>query len=114
MAEKDELTLVVETDGTVRYVYDDRLAPVFAGEEQVTRRASHVEPFRGGWIADMRPSGGPILGDDGTRFTPQSVLPLDCIGEVEANIMRYQLRAFSTRQAALDAERAWLRKEEGL
>lgn len=90
-----ELDLVVETDGTVRFVYDDDLAAAFAGEELHTVRASHVEPAAdfgiagGGWIADMRPSGGPLLG-------------------------AADLGGFPTRQAALDAERRWLREHKGL
>lgn len=95
----DEHDILIEEDGTVRFVYSDELAPVFAGEEQATVRASHVEPYRGGWVADMEPSGGSWLfvegeatrADDFERLTP-----------------------FATRQAALDAERAWLREHKGL
>lgn len=110
----DEHDILIDETG-VHFVYDDALAEVFSDEpQQTTRRASHVEPARdycaecrkrrdesrrdgtcqcfvlrnvfapGWWVADMSPSGGPLLG------------------------------AFPTRQAALDAERAWLREHKGL
>lgn len=91
--------ILIEPDGGVRFVYSDTLAEVFDGDAQETRRASHVEPATSigwdadGWIADMRPSGGPLL-------------VADVIGGVK--------QPFRTRQAALDAERVWLRKEQGL
>ena len=103
--------IVINEDGTIQFVYDDELAAVFDGEEQTTTRASHVEPagdlcphcgtvarrfadcahahVTRGWLADMRPSGGPVL--------------VDADGE-----------GFKTRAAALAAEREWLRKEKGL
>lgn len=97
----DELDVTIDPDGTIRYVYDDRLAEVFAGEPQRTVRASHVEPFPGGgWTADMRPSGGPVLFANGSA----AAMPTVACG----------LAPFASRQQALDAERAWLRKERGL
>lgn len=99
---KDELQLLIGADGVVSFIYDDRLAEVFAGEEQVTVRASHVEPWRyGGWYADMRPSGGPAM-----------LLPEYAIDSLNQVIGRP--RGFTTRQQALDAERAWLREHKGL
>lgn len=80
----DEYTMLIEADGTVRFIYSDDLAGTFAGEQQETRRASHVEPLGRAWTADMGPVGGPVLGP------------------------------YPTRQAALDAEVDWLRKERGL
>ncbi len=71
-------------------VYSDQIADVLPklGGYTVTR-ASHVEPDGNGWIADMRPSGGPVLlASDGHPFT--------------------------LRQEALDAERQWLRDTWGL
>lgn len=72
------------TDGTGRAVYDDNTARVARAIGTVApRRASHVEPAGDGWSADMSPVGGPLLlAADGQPFT--------------------------TRAAALDAERAWL------
>jgi hypothetical protein len=90
-----EHDIVIEDDGTVRFIYADDVAEMFEGEVLRTARASHVEPFGQGWIADMRPSGGPVLFDTNTT---------NPIGRV----------AFKTRQAALDAERAWLQQERGL
>ena len=83
-----EHDIFVNRDGTLQFIYDDDLADGFAGEEQETRRASHVEPFKAPfdwrpatrWQADMAPVGGPVLGP------------------------------FDSRQQALDAEREWLRK----
>lgn len=90
-----ERDILITESGDVRYVHDDELAQVFAGEPQWTTRASHVEPAReygldaDGWVADMRPSGGPILLAPGSR-------------------------PFATRALALLAERVWLREEWGL
>lgn len=99
---KDEV-VVIDPDGSVRYIYSDTLASLFEDEEQETRRASHVEPAStfgwdhcDGWLADMRPSGGPLLFDGYERERPGVK------------------RAFRTRQAALDAELAWLRQNRGL
>ena len=92
-----EMDITIEPDGTVRFVYADALAEMFAGERQTTVRASHVEPYPGGgWTADMRPSGGPVLYEV-VRARPTRTV-----------------RPFPTRQAALDAEREWLRAERGL
>lgn len=72
------LTVTVR-GGKVEFVYDDRLSALLALGPSTTTRASHVEPApQGGWIADMAPSGGPVLGP------------------------------FPLRADALDAERAWL------
>jgi hypothetical protein len=103
----DEQDIVIDADGTVRFVYSDLLADVFTGEDQHTVRASHVEPhpLRGGWLADMRPSGGPVLGERCSLH-----LPVGDMGDDTAAA----LVPFATRQAALDAEREWLRRERGL
>lgn len=107
---------VVIRNGAAEFVYSDDLAGL-AAQAEVTR-ASHVEPasgycaacglpvaacdevsgslphrlavgLPGRWVADMRPSGGPVLwGPEGTGYP--------------------------TRQAALDAERVWLRENRGL
>lgn len=60
-------------------IYNDALLPLLAEGEATISRASHVEPSAAGWDADMTPSGGPA-----------------------------SLGGFTTRQAALDAEVAWL------
>lgn len=83
------VNVVVETDGELRFIYHDELAGLLELGPSSTVRASHVEPHAtGGWAADMGPSGGPVLLDNG--------------------------RGFTTRAAALDAEVAWLREHRGL
>jgi len=59
-----KLRVVIAKDGSTVFVYDDLLAPLAARPGAVTSRASHVEPVKdgAGWTADMRPSGGPVLG----------------------------------------------------
>lgn len=98
-----EYDILIDDDGTIRFVYSDEIAPVFAGEDQSTRRASHVEPHptKPGWLADMRPSGGPILFADG-----------ECA--LQGQLIWSAMEPFGTRQAALDAERVWLREHLGI
>ncbi len=70
--------------GKVEFLYNDRLLPLTDLGPTVTKRASHVEPTIDGvrWTADMSPSGGPMLDNDG--------------------------EGYETRQEALDAEVQWL------
>jgi hypothetical protein len=78
------LRIVVNEQGDLSFVHDDLLIGVRDElGDAITKRASHVEPDGTGWTADMGPSGGPVLGP------------------------------FSTRGAALAAERAWL-QERGI
>jgi hypothetical protein len=85
--------ILIDEQGNIRFIYSDELATVFEGQPQSTKRASHVEPATyplnnpTGWVADMRPSGGPVIG---------------------------QLSPFRTRAEALASEREWLRKHQGL
>jgi hypothetical protein len=73
-----EMELVVGCDGVARCIYHEALDLRELGKLQITR-ASHVEPDSdGNWCADMRPSGGPVLGP------------------------------FRSRSEALGAEREWL------
>ena len=54
--------LFVSPDGTARGLYGELIDPGVIGAAR-TVRASHVEPYlRGGWTADLTPSGGPTLG----------------------------------------------------
>jgi hypothetical protein len=107
------LRITIQPDGTATFIYNDETAIVMRtiGEISITR-ASHVEPSAaGGWFADMRPVGGPVL-YDGWRFE----------GHVHEAIERgvqmagahFAVRGFATRQEALDAEIAWLRENRGL
>jgi hypothetical protein len=99
----DDLTIYIGADGTVQHVYDDALAELLVDDGEVTtHRASHVEPHpRGGWIADMRPVGGPILGADGAIVG-------DLNGDDAYAIAVAALDSFRLRAEALAAERAWL------
>jgi len=79
------MTCIITPGGEVKFVWDDQMA--FLRELGLAEivRASHVEPTPDGeWIADMGPSGGPVLGP-------------------------YQLRC-----EALAAERQWLAQNRGL
>jgi hypothetical protein len=77
-----EIEVVIRPDGTAQAIYSDEILPLAEalGPAEV-RRASHVEPAAGGgWTADLGMSSGPVLGP------------------------------FRTRQEALAAEVAWIRK----
>lgn len=97
-----DLEIYVHGDGEVQAIYSDDVADLVAGSE--VRRASHVEPHpsKPGWLADMRPVGGPVLGDGWHRD------PAMLEGELAAGIR--DLPPFPTRKAALAAEVAWLRR----
>jgi hypothetical protein len=96
----DEHTILIE-NGTVSFIYSDDLAPLVQALGATVTRASHVEPHpSGGWIADMRPSGGPILGAQGSWANDD--LAIDMV------------KGFALREEALAAERVWLAKEKGL
>lgn len=58
------LEIVVTAGGRVQAVYADDLLPVLETLGRPTvRRASHVEPGPdGGWLADLTPVAGPVLG----------------------------------------------------
>ena len=58
----DEITIIAG-DGQVRFIYSDALMDLMDEGDPEVRRASHVEPAKGGgWVADMSPVGGPMLG----------------------------------------------------
>jgi hypothetical protein len=101
--------VIVIEDGVMQFVYSDVLASL--AKEGTISRASEVEPGHtrccdGGWVADMKLSGGPILTADGA-FTMDDILE-------RLRMNGWRPRGFATRQAALDAEREWLQKEKGL
>jgi len=78
MSEPTGMQLVVDAAGNVQCIYGEELELREIGALQITR-ASHVEPdAEGCWWADMGPVGGPVLGP------------------------------YSSRSAALAAERGWL------
>jgi hypothetical protein len=54
--------LVIAPGGSVRAIYSEEIDLAALGRPEVSR-ASHVEPDgRGGWMADLGPVGGPVLG----------------------------------------------------
>jgi hypothetical protein len=56
------MLLKIDPRGIVQGVYAEEIDLVTLGELQI-RRASHVEPdTTGHWMADLTPSGGPVLG----------------------------------------------------
>jgi len=72
------MQVVIQPDGTLQAIYDEQLDLRSLGRVSI-RRGSHVEPDAAGqWTADLSPVQGPCLGP------------------------------FSTRSAALLAEREWL------
>ncbi len=104
----------ITTDGHLKFIYNDALAPLLelhGGAASPLSRASHVEPHptRNGWLADMEPSGGPVLGAGGEARRLHKGCDCD---DCEAVVLA--LDPFPTRQDALDAEVAWLREHLGL
>jgi hypothetical protein len=79
MQTTEEIQIVISRD-LIRFVHEDDLAAAMQVGKATTRRASHVEPSHYGWIADLRPVDGPLLGP------------------------------FSRRDSALQAEVLWLRE----
>ena len=72
------MQLVVQSNGSIRCVYDEQLNLQALGSMNI-QRGSHVEPTSDGqWTADLSPVAGPVLGP------------------------------FTLRTAALAAERQWL------
>ena len=72
--------LEIAPDGTLRFLWDDSLAPLLHLGEASLQRASYVEPSGNAWVADMTPVGGSVLGP------------------------------FALRREALQAEHDWLRQ----
>ncbi len=61
------MQLVIQKDGTTRFIYSDLLDLTCLGPTQI-HRASHMEPDeQGSWWADLSPVGGPNLGPFGLR-----------------------------------------------
>ena len=62
MKDTSELSLLIDSGGTVRCVYDESIDLRKLGTLSL-RRASHVEPdCSGAWWADLAPVAGPKLG----------------------------------------------------
>ncbi len=61
------MNLIIALGGRVRGIYGEEIALEALGPPRITR-ASHVEPDEGGgWLADLSPLGGPVLGPFGRR-----------------------------------------------
>lgn len=109
--------------GEMSFVYSDELAPLVQALGATVTRASNVEPhpIKSGWLADMRPSGGPIIGVNGyiynhaltgARFVETGDEPVD-VAVVQPDPFTL-IDGFLLRDDALSAERQWLRTEKGL
>ena len=62
------MKVLIKRTGEVEYIYDDILQTIFSLKDRKIERASHVEPCDDGrWTADMKPSGGGVLGPFETR-----------------------------------------------
>lgn len=72
MSKPKSKSIIIKPDGTILFVYDDRLLPLLEEGDANVVRASHVEPVRTevtlewltdfSWVADLSPIGGPRLG----------------------------------------------------
>jgi len=61
------MQVLIEPDGSVRCVYDEKIDLTALGRPSITR-GSHVEPTPDGrWTADLSPVNGPLLGPFRTR-----------------------------------------------
>jgi hypothetical protein len=56
------LKVLISSSGSIQFVYNDELVSVMDCGDYRIKRASHVEPGADGWVADMAPLLGPILG----------------------------------------------------
>lgn len=71
MAESRDVDVFVDEDGAVRFIHSDSLTAALRplAAKTTIERASHVEPTPdgSGWLGDMAPVGGPVLGPFPTR-----------------------------------------------
>lgn len=60
----NECLLDVSPNGTLTAIYNDDLVDLMGQAQVHITRASHVEPTTDGtgWMADLSPSNGPLLG----------------------------------------------------
>lgn len=62
------MTIRITRDGTIEFIYEDRLRPLLEQGEAKVERASHVEPTKDArWQADLSPIGGTLLESTETR-----------------------------------------------
>lgn len=109
----EDLVFKIDPEGNIHFVHSDAamaIVSVFA-ESEITR-ASYVEPHpreQDRWLADMAPVGGPVLGEGCEGRQPHKQCDCDTCERV-----LLALTPFATHDAALAAERAWLREHRGL
>lgn len=110
-----EHTILIH-DGKIEFVYSDELAPLLELGDATVERVSHVEPSGKGWLADMAPVGGPIIGVDGTSADVDWRRVCDACWQFpnRCDHVALQPTPFKTRAEALAAERAWLAEHKGL
>ena len=58
----NDCLLEIAPNGTLRFLWDDNLAPLLHLGEASLQRVSHVEPSGSAWVADMTHVGGSVLG----------------------------------------------------
>src|SRR5688572_17769860 len=109
----NEHVVKINEKGDIEFVYDDELSDLLKLGDSVVVRASHVEPHpnKTGWLADMRPSGGPVIGANGSASIAAE---LETHISYSHEIETAGIEPFALREEALAAEREWLRRERGL
>lgn len=76
------MLMIFLEDGTAESIYSEDIDLSTLGKLTHTR-ASHVEPGKNGWVADLSPVGGPLLGP----FTRRSEAITNEIGWLERNLL---------------------------
>jgi hypothetical protein len=62
------MKITLSPDGTMKFIYTDKLRPLMRHGQASIKRVSHVEPTEDNkWHADLSPIQGPILGPYETR-----------------------------------------------
>ena len=117
MSESKDIDVIVNEDGSVRFLYDDALADLIPpGYTCPIRRASNVEPTAEGgrWLADMRPAFEHLMTQEQRdafyASVPVTVWPFESSLILKAP----DGRGFATRAEALAAEVAWLKEWAGV
>jgi hypothetical protein len=66
-----EQNILIDADGTIRFIWDDALAELCEQGEATVRRVASVEPTDAGagWIVDLTPIGGRTYGPYPLRDT---------------------------------------------
>jgi len=76
------MQISVTPQGDTVFIYNEDFDVSFLGCTTIAR-ASHVEPYVGGWSADMSPVGGPVL----TGFTKRSQALAAEVAWLEENVL---------------------------